>query len=119
MHQRNKIIPVTMNNPAVPQHYIYLTTEAQVVASVAINMHHKIALMLQVFKPERKYSERQEDVSCASEKIIWQESAVQKANVLDVLRSITFHYVIYMRRKHSPQLLKNLKSLWLKKVRSQ
>ena len=48
-----------------------------------------------------------------------QESAIQKANVLDVLRSITFHYVIYMKRKHSLQLLKNLKSLWLKKVRSQ
>ena len=31
-------------------------------------MHHKIVLMLQVFKPERKYSERQEDVLCASEK---------------------------------------------------
>ena len=29
-----------------------------------------------------------------------------KANVLDVLRSITFHYVIYMRRKHSPQFVK-------------
>ena len=58
-HHRNKIIPVTINNLAVPQHYIYLTTEAQVVASVAITMHHKIVLMLQVFKPERKYSERQ------------------------------------------------------------
>ena len=67
MHQRNKIIPVTINIPAVPQHYIYLTTEAQVVSSVVINMHHKIILMVQVFKPERKYSERQEDVSCASE----------------------------------------------------
>ena len=101
MHQRNKVIPVTINNPAVPQHYIYLTTEAQVVASVAINMHHKIVLMLQVFKPERKYLEMLEDVLCASEKIIWQESAIQKANVLDVLRGITFHYLIYMRRKHS------------------
>ena len=39
---------------------------------------------------------------------------IQKANVLDVLRSITFHHVMYMRRKHFPQLLKNLKRLSLK-----
>ena len=92
MHQRNKIIPVTINNPAVPQHYIYLTTEAQVVASVAINMHHKIVLMLQVFKPERKYSERQEDVLCASEKS--SEKRVQFKRQMFKMFSEASHFIM-------------------------